>query len=146
MPAPPARASSANSRRTSVGSTSSARPIPAATPATTPLARSRAGMVPTSTTALRCLHDDVAQSDVCVDAKRPVGPPGADALREIRIDAGLAAAEDGHLPGRRRSVDVEADVFGDDHPELADSDIRIDLRVAGRESRIAEVELEISDR
>ena len=89
MPAPPARASSANSRRTSVGSTSSARPIPAATPATTPLARSRAGMVPTSTMALRRLsfHDDVAQPDVCVDAKRPVGPEGADAPGEVRVDA-----------------------------------------------------------
>src|SRR4029450_11539116 len=119
MPAPPARASSANSRRTSVGSTSSARPIPAATPATTPLGRSRAGMVPTSTMTLRCLHDAVAQPDVCVDAERSVGPPGGNAFGEIRVDAGLAAAEDSHLPGRRRSRDLDADVIRDETPQTA---------------------------
>src|SRR5687768_8760744 len=44
MPAPPASVKSAKSRRTSVGSTSSSRAMPAATPATTPWARSRAGI------------------------------------------------------------------------------------------------------
>src|SRR6266508_4411812 len=148
MPMPAASASIAKSRRTSVGSTPSARARPTETPATTRPSGSRAGILLTAPSygALRPRPSNrhAAEADVGVEYQlaRAPGAEGVDV--ELLVPAFDAAAQHLDVSGARAGVDLEIGVCRHADRQLPEAHVRLDVRLAGWQVGPAQVEHELT--